>query len=232
LVLATLKNGSTWGSSMGKQPPKADQNGKMKVRIIEFELEGSDISLQESLKSIAAALSRPAVVAAPRQQQRLDTTRSIAEVIMNNPGDQLEDLADVDAIEQEEEPAVSAPPVPRKPRKPPKMATPSLVDIRFDDERPSFAEFVEQKDPKSDMQKYLCAAFWLKTYKGVNEVSIDHMYTAYKVMGWALPTTPVQPMRELAATRDKRFSKGAEKGHYAINHVGEGFVTTKMGNGQ
>jgi hypothetical protein len=35
---------------MGKQPPKADQNGKMKVRIIEFELEGSDMSLQESLK--------------------------------------------------------------------------------------------------------------------------------------------------------------------------------------
>jgi hypothetical protein len=58
------------------------------------------------------------------------------------------------------------------------------------------------------------------------------MYTAYKVMGWALPTVPVQTMRELAATRDKRFSKGAEKGHYTINHVGEGYVTTKMGGGQ
>lgn len=217
---------------MGKQPPKADHNGKMKVRIIEFELEGSDVSLQESLKSITAALSRPPVVAAPRMQQRLGTTRSVAEVVMDDSSEPSEDLGQVEEIEQEEESTISAPAAPKKQRKPPKMAAPSLVDIRFDDEKPTFAEFVEQKEPKSDMQKYLCAAFWLKTYKTVNEVSIDHMYTAYKVMGWALPTNPVQPMRELAATRDKRFSKGAEKGHYAINHVGEGFVTTKMGNGQ
>lgn len=33
---------------MGKQPPKSAQNGNMKVRIIEFEIEGSDMSLQES----------------------------------------------------------------------------------------------------------------------------------------------------------------------------------------
>lgn len=213
---------------MGKQPPKSDQNGKMKVRIIEFELEGSDISLQESLKSITAALSRPTIVTAPRQQQRLGATRSVAEVVV----EPSEDVDDVEEIEQEEQLTAFAPPAPKRPRKPPKMAAPSLVDIRFDDEKLTFAEFVEQKDPKNDMQKYLCAAFWLKTYKSINEVSIDHMYTAYKVMGWALPTNPVQPMRELAATRDKRFSKGAEKGHYAINHVGEGFVTTKMSNGQ
>lgn len=217
---------------MGKQPPKADQNGKMKVRIIEFELEGSDISLQESLKSITAALSRPTVVAAPRQQQRLGTTRSVAEDVLDSSGEPSEDLEQVEEIDQEEEPTAIAAAAPKKQKKPPKMAVPSLVDIRFDDKTPTFAEFVEQKEPKNDMQKYLCAAFWLKTHKNVNEVSIDHMYTAYKVMGWALPTTPVQPMRELAATRDKRFSKGAEKGHYAINHIGEGFVTTKMGNGQ
>jgi hypothetical protein len=217
---------------MGKQPSKTDQNGKMKVRIIEFELEGSDMSLQESLKSITAALSRPPVTTAPRLQQRLGATRSVAEVVIDDPSEPSEDVDQVEEIEHKEEPTVSAPALHKKQRKPPKMAAPSLVDIRFDDENPTFAEFVQQKEPKNDMQKYLCAAFWLKTYKTVNEVSIDHMYTAYKVMGWALPTNPVQPMRELAATRDKRFSKGAEKGHYTINHVGEGFVTTKMGNGQ
>lgn len=217
---------------MGKQPPKADQNGKMKVRIIEFELEGSDISLQESLKSITAALSRSTVVVAPRQQQRLGSMRNVAEVAMNNSDEPPEDLEYAEALEQEEEPIASASTAAKKQRKQPKMAAPNLVDIRFDDEKPTFAEFVEEKSPKNEMQKYLCVAFWLKTHKGINEVSIDHIYTAYRLMGWALPTSPVQPMRELAATRDKRFSKGAEKGHYAINHIGEGFVTTKMGNGQ
>jgi hypothetical protein len=94
-----------------------------------------------------------------------------------------EDLDEVEEVEQVEEPAASASAAPKKQKKPPKMAAPSLVDIRFDDEQPTFAEFVEQKEPKSDMHKYLCAAFWLETYKAVNEVRIDHMYTAYKVMG-------------------------------------------------
>ena len=79
-----------------------------------------------------------------------------------------------------------------------RVVTPNIVDIRFDDVDPKFAEFVAQKDPKNDMQKYLCAAFWLKTYKRTNEVSVDHIYTAYKVMGWALPQVPVQPMRAWA----------------------------------
>lgn len=217
---------------MGKSPPKSDQNGKMKVRIIEFELEGSDMSLQESLKSITAALSRPAVVIAQRQQQRLGTTKSAAEVALHSSDESSEDLEYGEEDELEEELITPSPTTPKKQRKPAKMAAPSLVNIRFDDETPTFAELIEQKDPKNDKLKYLCAAFWLKAYKSINEVSIDHMYTAYKVMGWALPATPVQPMRELAATRDKRFSKGVEKGHYMINHIGEGFVTTKMGNGQ
>lgn len=218
---------------MGKQSPKTDQTGKMKVRIIEFELEGSDASLQESLKSITAALSRPTIVhaTAGRPQQRLSGMKASTAELVNGNGEQAEDLEFVEEVESEEE-VVPVPAAPKKLRKPTKVATPSLVDVRFDDETPKFAEFVAQKDPKNDMQRYLCAAFWLKTYKGINEVSVDHMYTAYKVMGWALPAIPVQPMRELAATRDKRFSKGAEKGHYAINHVGEGFVTTKMGSGQ
>lgn len=215
---------------MGKHQHKVDPNGKMKVRIIEFELEGSDMSLQESLKSITSALSKPAIVQISRSPQRLVTTKATGEVV-NESDEQVEDLEPLDEVDYEEGQAtVLVPPATKKPRKQARVVTPNLVNIRFDDVTPKFADFVAQKDPKNDMQKYLCAAFWLKTYKETNEISVDHMYTAYKVMGWALPGVPVQPMRELAATRDKRFSKGTEKGHYAINHVGEGFVTTKMGN--
>lgn len=215
---------------MAKQLPKAEQNGKMKVRIIEFEIEGSDMSLQESLKSITAALSKPAVIVTQRSQQRIGTTK--AEGDADGSSESVEHLEHVEEVGAEDDLESSIPVAPKKLRKPPKMAAPSLVHVRFDDLKPTFADFVSQKDPKNDMQRYLCAAFWLKNHKSINEVSIDHMYTAYKVMGWALPTAPIQPMRELAATRDKRFSKGTEKGHYAINHIGEGFVTTKMGNGQ
>lgn len=213
---------------MGKQQPKADQNGKMKVRIIEFELEGSDVSLQESLKSITAALSRPNGVTSVRAP-RIEASRQV-DAVQNGGISPAEEVEDADVVE-EQETAASAPAV-KKARKTVKPPTPSLLrDVRFDDVQPTFSDFVSEKDPKNDMQKYLCVAFWLKSYKDIHEISIDHVYTAYKVMSWALPANAVQPMRELAATRDGRFSKGAEKGHYVINHVGEGFVTTKMGRG-
>lgn len=211
---------------MGRQSSKSEaQSGKMKVRIIEFELEGSDTSLQESLKSITAALARPSVNTGSRATVRIETAKS-GDIPASNSSDEFEDeVEDATVIE-------ATPSSPRKPRKSGKIASPSLVDVRFDDVDPSFANFVSEKDPKNDTQKYLCAAYWLKMHKDVHEVSIDHMYTAFRSMNWALPANPIQPMRELAAKRDGRFSKGTEKGHYKINHIGEGHVATKMGHGQ
>lgn len=216
---------------MAKLPPRTEgQNGKVKVRIIEFEMEGSDLSLQESLKSIAAALSRPNLAPPPRSTARIESNKPGAplhneESIADQELDDFEYLDDTPPLE------TSAPIITRKPRKPSKPAAPNLVAIRFDDVDPTFTDFVAERDPKNDMQKYLCAAYWLKIHKDVHEVSIDHIYTAYRSQSWALPAKAVQPMRELAATRDGRFSKGVERGHYSINHIGEGWVATKMGRG-
>ncbi|RYF46431.1 MAG: hypothetical protein EOO38_14140 [Cytophagaceae bacterium] len=215
---------------MAKLPPKSDgQNGKVKVRIIEFEMEGSDLSLQESLKSIAAALSRPNVVVASRPSARIESQKGAGQA--QDEDAVMDDSFVNDEYVEDSTLEASAPVVVRRQRKTSRPVAPNLVAVRFDDGNPTFAEFVADRDPRNDMQKYICAAYWLKIYKDVHEVSIDHIYTAYRSQGWALPATAIQPMRELAATRDGRFSKGIEKGHYAINHIGEGFVTTKMGRG-
>lgn len=216
---------------MAKLPQRTEgQNGKVKVRIIEFEMEGSDLSLQESLKSIAAALSRPNLTPPSRSTARIESNKAGAP---GANGDSIaeEELEDVEYVDDVQQLEASSPINTRKPRKPPKTVAPNLVAIRFDDVNPTFTDFVADRDPKNDMQKYLCAAYWLKMHKDVHEVSIDHIYTAYRSQGWALPAKAVQPMRELAATRDGRFSKGVERGHYSINHIGEGWVTTKMGRG-
>jgi hypothetical protein len=216
---------------MAKQPPKADQNGKMKVRIIEFELEGSDMSLQESLKSITAALSRPSNGASVTRVSRIEALKqsNASSMPSVDDGDTVEEAEYVEEVDTQPAPAPAA----KRPRKLSRAPTPTLLrDVRFDDVSPTFAEFIEEKQPKGDRSKYLCVAYWLKSYKEIQEISIDHVYTAYRVMSWALPAAAIQPMRELAANRDGRFSKGHEQGHYAINHVGEGFVTTKMGSGQ
>ncbi len=215
---------------MAKHPPKSDgQNGKVKVRIIEFEMEGSDISLQESLKSITAALSRPNVTVVSRPSARIESNHSAPD--LQNSDASLDEEENVDYLDAGPSSEFPSPVVARKPRRASKPVAPSVVAVRFDDATPTFADFVGDRNPKNDMHKYICAAYWLKIFKDVHEVSIDHIYTAYRSQGWALPANPVQPMRELASTRDGRFSKGIEKGHYSINHIGEGFVTTKMGRG-
>lgn len=215
---------------MAKLPPKSDgQNGKVKVRIIEFEMEGSDLSLQESLKSIAAALSRPNVVVASRPTARIESQKPAGHA--QDEDAVIDDEYVNDEYVEDSTSEAPAPVAPRKPRKASKPVAPNVVAVRFDDGDPTFADFVADREPKNDMQKYICAAYWLKMYKDVHEVSIDYIYTAYRSQGWALPARAIQPMRELAATRDGRFSKGIEKGHYTINHIGEGFVTTKMGRG-
>ena len=209
---------------MANKASKTEQNGKVKVRIIEFEMEGSDISLQESLKSITAALSRPSAASTPRPVRYPQISRQLDGGESGGESEEVEEAELVEEIDQVQSTS------PKRPRKPAKVVTPTVLrDVRFDDVSPTFAEFATDRNPKGDLQRCLCVAFWLKTYKDIAEININHIYTAFKVVGWPIPTNVVQPLRELAATRDGRFSKGVEKGAYAINHVGENFIN-KLGN--
>lgn len=215
---------------MGKLP-KPDQIGKIKVRIIELEMEGSDDSLQEGLKSLAAALNRASTPASQRVRsdpavRRIEANGATVDMPLT---DAIQDVEEADA-ELEDAPQATAPRQ-RQPRKPAKVVTPIILqDVRFDDVSPTFTEFANDKNPKGDLQRYLVVGYWLKFYKQIEELTISHFYTAYKLMNWTVPVNVVQPMRELAATRDGRFSKGSEKGMYKINHIGENAVV-KLGGG-
>lgn len=203
---------------MATKSKTAETAGKVKFRVIEFELEGTDASLQESLKNLAVALGRGSPVLPARQLK--GPTRQIE---ANGEAEVEADPEEGDVLEEEE--AEAAPARPATPRKPPRVKTYSIIaDLRFDDVQPTLKEFATQKNPTGDLKKYLVIAYWFKYHKKHPNITPEHFYTAYKEMKWTVPRDPAQPVRELRSNRDQRLGKGTEPGTSVINQIGENDV--------
>lgn len=192
--------------------------GKVKFRVIEFELEGTDASLQESLKNLAVALGRGSAMP-PARQIKAPTTRQVES---NGDLDPESEAEDAEVVDEEE---AAAPARSSAPRKPARVKTYSIIpDLRFDDVNPTLKEFATQKSPSGDLKKYLVIAYWFKYHKKHPNLTPEHFYTAYKEMKWAVPRNPAQPVRELRSNRDQRLGKGTEPGTSVINQIGENDV--------
>ena len=203
---------------MVKHAKPAEGIGKVKIRFIEIDVEGSDASIQDSLRSLTAALNRSNAVPSARQL-RGNGVKAVETEPEVEPADETED-SEVAEVEEVERPAKRT-----KPAGPTKVAVYSvLTDIKFDDVEPTLVEFAATKAPPSELAKYLVIAYWFKNIKGIANLKVEHFFTAYKVIGWKVPRNPALNMRELRAKRDQRLSAGSEDGTSVINHLGEGFV--------
>lgn len=201
---------------MAKGRGNLEGTGKIKFRFVEFEMDGTDSSLEEGLKSIAAALNRS-----------MNPTIG-AKLLRHNGGEQVvphggEEVAATEEPNEEEEPAM--PSSPRKPAAPRKVTPRKILDdFKLSDVKPTLKDFATTKNPDSDLKKYLVIAFWAKTYMKMEELTPDHFFTAYRGLGWSTPKDPVQPIRDLINPRNGRFSSGSVPGNGKINHIGEQVV--------
>ena len=89
-------------------------------------------------------------------------------------------------------------------------------------------DFVKEKDASDMFSRYIVVIFWFKEYLSIEEVTIDHIFTAFKHLGWQslMPGDPAQPFREIKF-RKNWLDKGS-KGAYKINWNGINYVN-KMG---
>lgn len=199
---------------MAKQPPRNGNVGKVKVRVFEFEMDGSDESIQDTMKTLAAAFTRGGgQTALPvRRLKAADAAAGLptgeAEAEEEQEGETSDDVEDVVA---------KAPSAPRKARK--VQTYDILDDIRFDKTKVPLSEFVAQYDVKSDLRKYLVIASWYKDQLKLPEINVRHWYTAFKYLKWTIPNDPAGPIRNLRAM--KKLSKGTTAAHAYINHIGE-----------
>lgn len=202
---------------MARNRGNAEGSGKIKFRFVEFEMDGASSSLEEGLKSIAAALSRGMNPSVAVRALRDGST---------GQGD-LQEASEVFSADEESAPEVSSPSTSRRsatPRKAKVAPRKILEDFKLDDVKPTLKEFASSKNPTSDLKKYLVIAFWAKTYKKLDELTPDHFFTAYRALGWSTPRDPTQPIRDLINPRVGRLSSGSAPGNGKINHIGEQVV--------
>jgi hypothetical protein len=203
------------GSLMAKSQFR-DERGRLKFRVIDFELDSSDGSLQDALRILGTALAGPSAKGAPRT---IDAKAAV-------PLQALTDGTDAEG-QQPDGSAQEEAPVQRRPRgsgKPRVSATPQIVDnLDFDSGAvPLKAFFAQKSTGDADTRRYLVIAHWLKTQRGIESIDMNHVYTAYRHMGWNVPADAAKPFRN--AKTQGWFGAGKERGEFSINHIGEGVV--------
>lgn len=191
---------------------KDEKGGK--IRVVVFELEGSNETLQESLRTVASALGRSGnvvrgpVIAYPPTHIENAPIPSIAE----NMTSAEEEEFDVIESEPKKVPA-------ERTKRNRTVRTPAVLELDLTSGDPSFAAFVASKNPSTVRDKYLIIAAWLKEYRQVEPIGQEHIYTCFRAMGWGV-------QKDLGATfrtgkRDGFFnSTGRGSGNYIINHIG------------
>lgn len=194
-----------------------NQSERGKVRIVVFEMEGSDKAISESLSTIANALSRPQ---APTKTVMLPMQPTEAKGLQDEPQSRLFQEEEFEEIENRVTPAKSS--------KPRKIYTPNVVQLELESGDIPWVQYAAQKNPQSHNGKFLVAMEWLKNSLALESVSVDHVFTLYKSAKWstAMPDFTA-PFRTLLK---ERLVVRKERGSYAINHIGSQRVEEMNGS--
>lgn len=193
-------------------------SGPARVRLVVLDAEIPDGDLSSFNQVLQNALRGPGTTVVQRINGGAPKT------ITHQPAAEVEGQAEevIDEVIEEEETVSSQPAKPRA-KRPPAKANVVPMDMHAPT---SLATFAQGKDSKTQINKYMIAAAWLKECRGVDAVTGDHMFTCFKSMGWSTNIPDfTQPLRVFKA-KNKFFDK-TDKG-YEINHIGLDFVN-KLG---
>jgi hypothetical protein len=208
---------------MASKKPTQTEQSTVKVRIIDFEMSGSDQSLQESLQTIAAAFSRGGQTVQVSRRISTQNNNGLNNAATAESIDSVSDEQDETVIE---EPKIIASPARKSSsgsRKPPVVKV--VHNVSFTDASPTLKEFYESKNPgKIVLSNYLVIAYWYKHYCGIEELTADHFHTAFRHVGFPTPKDARQPMRDLKNSRDGRMMSGPAPHTAIISHLGENTV--------
>lgn len=198
---------------------------KAKVRVFFAEVEGNNESVQEALKTMLAAMNRPAkVIADQRSNGPSATLLETASV----PDDEQAENSDEEVKEASAEPAPS-----RAPRgsgkKTDRNAGLELVpDLNF---RPSqgssFKDFVADKAPKNDVEAVVVYVYFLHHNMGVSPIGPKQIFTAFKEAGRPVPADLKQTIRNVKSSR--MWINFSDLEDIKITTQGENFVEHEIG---
>ncbi|MGQ2958444.1 hypothetical protein [Sphingopyxis sp.] len=189
--------------------------GNSKIRFIMIEADLSEGDLSQVTQAIQNAL-RPAQQPVRMLQAPLDRT----------PRAQDLDFEEVDLNEDLEEESIdTAKPKPQRNSKPKVAKTPEVLDDIDVNAEPSLKDFVGRFDLKSNFDKYLVIALWFRDARGVNAITVDHVYTCFRILGWSTASTDFsKPLQNLKGEQSLR---GNAKDGYSLSLTGAGKIEAK-----
>lgn len=171
---------------------------RAKVRVFYTEVEGNNASVQEALKTMVSAMSRPVRVITDQKPNGgaalLTQQASVEEVI--DQGDEIEPVAEE-----------CTPPNDRKPRgagkKVDRNAGINLVpDLDFRPKgKQSFKEFIGEKKPKNDVEWALANVYYMQHIMGLSKIGPAHVKTAFKEANISIPVDLKQTIRNLRKSK-------------------------------
>lgn len=199
------------------------------MTVMLFQYEGSDETLQEGFRTINNAIDKMANsvvrILPPPAAKGLTTSKDGLEPDQDVVDAEFEHAAD-DAVST---PSASQPKRKERggnSRTPPQ---PKVLDLDLKAGAIPLRDYLEQRKPANHSRKCLLIAAWMKNNLNLNEIGINHIYTAYRHMNWVSPRDVGAPLRSMKS-QNGWFAKGSIGGTYAINHVGLDQAERSSGN--
>jgi hypothetical protein len=203
--------------------PTSDDKGKVKFKIIEgrtieFELEGFNSTIEESIKNIVTSLGRNNY-ATSQGRPMIQQSRPVqtlppgdSAVVIDQEAAMDEETGEGDAAPQESNGATGK--VNREARK---YAKPKfLTELDLESGDVSFKDFSASKDMSTDNQKYMVIGAWFKKHQNLETISTAHFYTVFDSLSWPCQKDFTQPLRYLK-----------KKNHFESPTTGEWKITLK-----
>jgi hypothetical protein len=213
----------------GKNDPESTdkKKGTFRFRYLDdnrqFEVSADNVSsesLLEGFRQVAGAIVGRMQAAEPRRLPKNTNGGKPAEVVDDKEEETIEagtlpfpaptTIPEEESEEEETETTRRTRSAPRAPK--------FLDDLNLTTATKPLEEFVKEKNPDNDLDKYAVIAVWYKQHFSTEEFTIDHIFTAYRVLGWTaqLPgPDPSQTLRNLK--NNKHWLTSPSKGVFKIN---------------
>jgi hypothetical protein len=224
-----------------KDESQANGNGKGTFRFRymdsnrQFEVNADNVdgeNLLEGFRHVANAITGRTIAAPAPKQLKTPSGGAPTEVLDDKDEDTItttlpfpdEPPADEHEEEEEEEHEVGPGTVKRQRSAP--RAPKFLDELNLTTAKVSIEDFIKAKGPDNDLDKYIVIAVWYKQEFKTEEISIDHIFTAYDKLGWRAQLPGPDPSQTLRNLKNNKnwLVKGSKNGMFKVNWNGEDAV--------
>jgi hypothetical protein len=193
------------------------RSGPSRIRFIMVEADLQDGDLEQVTQVLQNAFKTAHTIPARPQLTRPNLKAAPLQIDEDEDG-----LVDIESEDHADQDAV---PVRAKTARKPKPAKVPIVLNEIDvKSEPSLKDFVAEYELKTTVDRYLVIALWFRDARSINEITVDHVYTCHKLLGW--PTASNDFSKPLSNLRYEQNLAGEGK-LYSLTLTGAGKIEAK-----